>query len=73
YPDILNFIHQMELYRPFIVIDGVSVNVSAQRSSRKGSGGRRPVAVAQQTETTEPNIKLDMDIHINCTSSEDES
>jgi len=73
YPDILNFIHQMEIYRPFIVIDGVSVNVAAQRSSRRGRGSRGPAAATQQAETTEPNIKLQLDIHINCTPQEDES
>lgn len=74
YPDILNFIHQMELYRPFIVIDGVSVSASSQRGGQRGPGFfRRQVAAAQSDETTEPNLRLRMDIHINCTSPEDES
>jgi hypothetical protein len=73
YPDILNFIHQMELYRPFIVIDGVSVSASAKRSGRRDPKFMRQAAAAQQTDTTEPNLKLQMDIHINCTSPEDKS
>lgn len=73
YPDILNFIHEVELYRPFIVIDGVIVNAGLQRFG--GGGGRfrqRQVTTTQQDDVTEPNLKLKMDIHINCTSSEDE-
>jgi len=75
YPDILNFIHQMELYRPFIVIDGVSVAVADPRSSQRGRGFfmRQAAATASPAETTEPNIRVQLDIHINCTSPEDES
>lgn len=75
YPDILNFIHQVELYRPFIVIDSVSWGVSQSRTPQRGSGAfrRQMAAAAQQTETTEPNIKLQMEIHINCTPGEEGS
>jgi hypothetical protein len=74
YPDILNFMHQMELYRPFIVIDSVSVAVADPRANRRGPGFlMQAAAAAKKTETTEPNIRLQLNIHINCTPQEDAS
>lgn len=75
YPDILNLIHQIERHRPIIVIDAFSASAATQRSSRRGFGmfRQQPNASSQQSETTEPTLRLKMEIHINCISPENES
>lgn len=76
YPDILNLIHQIERYRPIIVIDDLSVTVQNQRSNSRRPGfmrQRQSSSTQEQAETTEPTLRLQMDIHINCTSAENQS
>lgn len=74
YPAILSFIYKIEDYRPFIVIDSVSVSAAPSRPTRQTRGGRPSHSSAQSSEeTTEPEIKLQLNIHINCTSAEDKS
>ena len=75
YPDILNLVHQIERYRPIIVIDEVSINASSGSSGRRGPRFMRPqqrTSTQQQAETTEPSLALKMEIHINCSSTENE-
>jgi hypothetical protein len=74
YSAILNLIHQIETHRPIIAIDDLSVSVRAERSSNRRSTGRtRQTSQTQEAETTEPTLRLQMSIHINCMSSENES
>jgi hypothetical protein len=67
YPEILNFLYQLEAYRPLIVID--TLNMGAQKQKKK----RTPPRKRQQKttpEATEPKMKLALTIHINCRDAE---
>ena len=78
YPEILNFFYQIETHRPLIIVDQFSVsvqsskNLSDQSGRRSSDPRRRPSSqsVTQRTagpaELTEPRMKLQMRIHINC-------
>ena len=71
YPEILNFFYQLETHRPLIVVDRFSMGVQ----NGKHSSGQKQKKLSQQTavsrtpvgtEATEPRMKLQMEIHINC-------
>lgn len=77
YPEILNFFYQLETHRPLIVID--KFNMTVQNSRAAQNGRQRPGQRTQQMQTaqrmqktastaapSEPKMRLQMDIHINC-------
>jgi hypothetical protein len=77
YPEILNFFYQLETHRPLIVIDKFSMaaqdsRAAFQNSKLKQGRGSSPAASRLQKPTTssvtpsEPKMRLQMDIHINC-------
>jgi hypothetical protein len=78
YPEILNFFYQLESHRPLIVIQ--QFNISAQ-SGRRGAGQRgqlfpqaaaaQRARTAQEAEPSEPRMRLQMEIHLNCRTAED--
>ena len=69
YPEILNFLYQLETHRPLIVIDGLNLFVQKQNKKKLfPGGGQRPV---QTAEASEPKMKLRIDIHINCRTTEE--
>ena len=81
YPEILNFFYQLETHRPLIVVD--RFNMAVQNGKRQFGEKRQlppQVAAALQrraatatvasAEPSEPRMKLQMDIHINCRTAE---
>lgn len=70
YPEILNFFYQIETHRPLIVVDqfDMSTQNNRQRPSeqKKPSSQTRMQRPAVEDELTEPRMKLQMKIHINC-------
>jgi hypothetical protein len=75
YPEILNFFYQIETHRPLMIVD--QFNMSAQGDKRpsdqsgKNSSDQKKKPSSkpksQRTdELTEPRMKLQMKIHINC-------
>lgn len=78
YPEILNFFHQLETHRPLIVIQQFNISV---QGGRRASGQRPQVPpqaaavqrarAAQEAEPSEPRMRLQMEIHLNCRTAED--
>lgn len=72
YPEILNFFYQLETHRPLIVIDEFNMAVQSGRRSFGKSNGQQPSAQSAQKrrtpaeEPSEPRMRLQMTIHINC-------
>ena len=78
YPEILNFFYQIETHRPLMIVDQFSISVQGGRNSSDQSGKRssdqkkkpspqaRTQRVTPAAELTEPRMKLQMKIHINC-------
>jgi hypothetical protein len=73
YPEILNFFYQIETHRPLMIVDQFSI--SAQGDKRSSDQGGKSLSdqkkkPSQRTagagEPTEPRMKLQMKIHINC-------
>jgi hypothetical protein len=72
YPEILNFFYQLETHRPLMVIDKFNMAV---QNIRRQPGQRPQTPQASQriqktssavTAPSEPRMRLQMDIHINC-------
>jgi len=73
YPEILNFFYQIETHRPLMIVDQFNMSVQGGRNSSNQSGKRssdQKRKPSQRTtgadELTEPRMKLQMKIHINC-------
>lgn len=72
YPEILNFFYQLETHRPLIVIDEFNMAVQSGRRPSGRSNGQQPSAQSAQRrrptaeEPSEPRMRLQMKIHINC-------
>ncbi len=71
YPEILNFFYLLETHRPLIVVDHFSMAVqnNKKQSAQKTKLPQKQVSLSRKTseaEPTEPRMKLQMDIHINC-------
>jgi len=71
YPEILNFFYLLETHRPLIVVDHFSMAVqnNKKQSAQKIKLPQKQVSLSRKTseaEPTEPRMKLQMDIHINC-------
>jgi Type II secretion system (T2SS), protein M subtype b len=72
YPEILNFFYQIENNRPLIVIDQFSIS---SQGGRRGAVAQKPTAgkppqssksKMAETGLSEPRMRLQMEIHINC-------
>lgn len=75
YPEILNFFYQLETHRPLIVTDKFTIAVQNKR--RPGQKPQTPQAAQRAQKATvaatapsEPKMRLQMDIHINCRTAE---
>jgi hypothetical protein len=70
YPEILNFFYLLETHRPLIVVDHFSMAVQNSKRAVAQKAKVPPQAAAlrktPEAEPSEPRIKLQMDIHINC-------
>lgn len=71
YPEILNFFYLLETHRPLIVVDhfNMAVQNNKKQSAQKTKLPQKQVSLSRKTaeaEPTEPRMKLQMDIHINC-------
>ena len=71
YPEILNFFYLLETHRPLIVVDHFSMAVqnNKKQAAQKTKLPQKQVSLSRKTseaEPTEPRMKLQMDIHINC-------
>jgi hypothetical protein len=70
YPEILNFFYLLETHRPLIVVD--RFNMAVQNSKRavdqklKAPAQAAALRKTAAVEPSEPRMKLQMDIHINC-------
>ncbi len=77
YPEILNFFNKIETHRPLIVVD--HFNMMVQNNRRQPGQNRQwspqmaaalqrgaAASAAATAEPSEPRMKLQMDIHINC-------
>jgi hypothetical protein len=72
YPEILNFFYQLETYRPLIVIDGLNLSIQKKRQGRTRPWMRnRQSQESAEAEPTEPDMRLQMSIHINCREAEE--
>ncbi|MGE4490397.1 MAG: GspMb/PilO family protein [Kiritimatiellales bacterium] len=85
YPEILNFFYQLETHRPLMVIDefNIAVQNGRRRPGQPGAPNRpmspqmaailqRRAAMTASAEPTEPKMRLQMEIHINCRVAEEE-
>jgi hypothetical protein len=78
YPEILNFFYKLETHRPLIVVDNFGMSVQNKRGL---SGQTRQLppqlaaalqkraasaTAAATAEPSEPRMKLQIDLHINC-------
>jgi hypothetical protein len=76
YPEILNFFYQLETHRPLIVINQFNIAIqgarrpSGQRGGQGGSQQQRSRA-PQETELTEPRMRLQMEIQLHCRTAEE--
>ena len=75
YPTILKFLHKLEMYRPVIIVDTLTMAGSSKGRGRPGSRDPRdrrgpfgqPQPQKPTTEpTTEPTLQLRLLVHINC-------
>lgn len=73
YPEILNFFYQLETHRPLIVIDEFNMAVQGSKRPPGKTDGQRPQPQTAQKrkvtaadEPSEPRMRLQMTIHINC-------
>ncbi len=75
YPEILNFFYQLETHRPLMIVDQFSMSVqgskgpSSQGSKNPSDQKKKPSSKPKSQrpdELTEPRMKLQMKIHINC-------
>lgn len=77
YPEILNFFYKLETHRPLMVVDHFNMAAQGKRGSF-GRNGQRPfpmgefsqkrsasAATAAAVEPSEPQMKLQMELHIN--------
>lgn len=79
YPEILNFFYKLETYRPLIVVDHFNMAVQNKRGLQ-GQNRQLPpqmvaalqrraaaaAAAAATAEPSEPRMRLQLDLHINC-------
>ncbi len=77
YPEILNFFYQLETHRPLIVIDEFNMAVQGGKRPPGKTNGQRPQPQTAQKrkvtvadEPSEPRMRLQMTIHINCRAAE---
>lgn len=75
YPEILNFFYTLETYRPLIVVDHFNMAVhngrrrfgqNSQLSPQRAAALQRRAAAAAAAEPSEPRMRLQLEIHINC-------
>jgi hypothetical protein len=79
YPEILNFFYKLETHRPLIVVDHFNISVQNRRGTSGPFGQSRQLppllaaalqkrasADAASAEPSEPRMKLQMELHINC-------
>jgi hypothetical protein len=70
YPEILNFFYLLETHRPLIVVDHFSMavqnNKRAVDQKLKAPAQAATLRKTATVEPSEPRMKLQMDIHINC-------
>jgi hypothetical protein len=70
YPETLNFFYLLETHRPLIVVDHFSMAVqNSKRAVDQKLKAPAQAATLRKTATVEPSeprMKLQMDIHINC-------
>lgn len=71
YPEILNFFYQIETHRPLMIVDQFNLAVQGDRRSPDQGEVRSPAAKKKKTsqradDLTEPRMRLQMKIHINC-------
>ncbi len=78
YPEILNFFYLLETHRPLIVVDkfNMAVQNSKTMQSSKWKPGQKQQPAPQKkpvtsAELTEPRMKLQLEIHINCRTAEE--
>lgn len=75
YPEILNFFYQLETHRPLMIADQFSISTQSSKNptnqgSKNSSDQKKKPSLLAKTqradELTEPRMKLQMKIHINC-------
>jgi len=75
YPEIVNFFYQLETHRPLVIVDQFILSAQGGKNL-SDQGGKNPSEQKKKTpsqaktqragEVTEPRLKLQMKIHINC-------
>lgn len=71
YPEILNFLYQIETHRPLIVIDDLSFSVQKERKRRGGPQRGATTKKKADDKATEPKMQLKLSIHITCSETEE--